>query len=256
MKVYKEKKESKGLKVLRFFLLLVIIGCLIFLGKRGYDYYTNHQNDKTKDQIIEQVEEDVLKEDPNADLEKRKKAILESFQKENPEVIAYLEVIGTSINYPVLKTTDNQFYMRKGLDKQYDIGGSIFVDAKNNNDLNDDNTVIYGHHLEMGAMFTDLEKFRNQDFAKNHTDIRLTTNDGVREYKIFTVFGTPSTDNYRTLQFADKKDKPNYFATLKGRSEVHVDDKELTEDDTIITLVTCEYDYEDQRLVVQAYRTK
>ena len=76
----------------------------------------------------------------------------------------------------------------------------------------------------------------------------------MREYEIFTVYGIPSVNDYRTLQFADKKDKVKYFDIMKSRSEVKLDSKDLTEDDTIITLVTCEYDYEDQRLVVQAYR--
>lgn len=251
MKVYRKKKFS----FVRFILLLIIIGCLIFLGKRGFDYYNNIKNNNNKKEIVEKAENDVLQKDPNADLEKRKKAILESFQKENPEVIAYLEVLGTSINYPVLKPQNNQFYMRRGLNKEYDIGGSIFIEAKNNKDLNDDNTVIYGHHLEIGgAMFTDLEKFRNQEFAQGHRKIRLTTNEGMREYEIFTVYGIPSVNDYRTLQFADKKDKVKYFDIMKSRSEVKLDSKDLTEDDTIITLVTCEYDYEDQRLVVQAYR--
>ena len=250
-------------KVIRFILLIVIIVCLAILGKRGYDYWTNIQNNKHIAGLIKESQDEIGDGDENLSpeeklkkLEKQNLYLLKKFKEENSDVVAVIEIPGTPIKYPLLHANDNSFYLRKGLNKEYDLAGSIFMDTNNNTDLNDDNTVIYGHHLELESMFTPLDQFRKQDFAEKHTTMYITTEEGLREYEIFSAYGIPSDYDYRTLEFMYDADKIPYFEKLQNNSEVDLGSREFTEDDTIVTLSTCQYDYDDQRLAVHAVRIK
>lgn len=250
-------------KVIRFILLIVIIVCLAILGKRGYDYWTNIQNNKHIAGLIKESQNEIGDDDENLSpeeklkkLEKQNLYLLKKFKEENSDVVAVIEIPGTPIKYPLLHADDNSFYLRKGLNKEYDLAGSIFMDTNNNTDLNDDNTVIYGHHLELESMFTPLDQYRKQDFAEKHTTMYITTEEGLREYEIFSAYGIPSDYDYRTLEFMYDADKIPYFEKLQNNSEVDLGSREFTEDDTIVTLSTCQYDYDDQRLAVHAVRIK
>lgn len=250
-------------KVIRFILLIVIIVCLAILGKRGYDYWTNIQNNKHIAGLIKESQDEIGDDDENLspeeklkELEKQNLYLLKKFKEENSDVVAVIEIPGTPIKYPLLHADDNSFYLRKGLNKEYDLAGSIFMDTNNNTDLNDDNTVIYGHHLELESMFTPLDQYRKQDFAEKHTTMYITTEEGLREYEIFSAYGIPSDYDYRTLEFMYDADKIPYFEKLQNNSEVDLGSREFTEDDTIVTLSTCQYDYDDQRLAVHAVRIK
>lgn len=250
-------------KVIRFILLIVIVVCLAILGKRGYDYWTNIQNNKHIAGLIKESQDEIGDGDENLSpeeklkkLEKQNLYLLKKFKEENSDVVAVIEIPGTPIKYPLLHADDNSFYLRKGLNKEYDLAGSIFMDTNNNTDLNDDNTVIYGHHLELESMFTPLDQYRKQDFAEKHTTMYITTEEGLREYEIFSAYGIPSDYDYRTLEFMYDADKIPYFEKLQNNSEVDLGSREFTEDDTIVTLSTCQYDYDDQRLAVHAVRIK
>lgn len=249
-------------KIIRFILLIVIIVCLAILGKRGYDYWTNIKNNKHIAGLIKESKDHVgddanlSPEEKLKKLEEQNLYLLKKFKEENSDVVAVIEIPGTSIKYPLLHADDNYFYLRKGLNKEYDLAGSIFMDTNNNTDLNDDNTVIYGHHLELESMFTPLDQYRKQDFAEEHRTMYITTEEGLREYEIFSAYGIPADYDYRTLEFMYDADKIPYFEKLKNNSEVDLETRDFTEDDTIVTLSTCQYDYDDQRLAVHAVRIR
>lgn len=263
-----DNMKSKLMKVFRFILVVIIIGCLVILGKRFYDYRTNAKNNQYIESVLNKVDEEEPSEEENPDAsvadddaawdkkEKKFMKVVDELKAQNSDVVGFIEIPALNIAYPLLKGPDNDFYLRKGLNKQYDIAGSIFIDANNDGDLNDDNTVIYGHHLEIDSMFTRLHELRDQKFAEEHREIYITSEDGLREYEIFAVFGTPAGYDYRTLGFRYPEEKINYFNKLKANSEVSLNTDDFTGDSKIITLSTCEYDYDDQRLAVQAVRVK
>lgn len=260
--------KSKLMSAFRFVLVVIIVVCLIILGKRLYDYRTNAKNNQYIEDVLNKVDEDESDnvEDQNSNLseedkewakkEKKYMKVVEELKAQNSDVIGFIEVPYLNISYPILKGPDNDFYLRRGLNKQYDIAGSIFIDVNNSDDLYDDNTVIYGHHLEIDSMFTRLHELRDQAFAEKHREIYITSEDGLHEYKIFSVYGVPADYDYRTLNFRYDEEKINYFNKLKSKSEVSLQTDDFKNDDKIITLSTCEYDYDDQRLAVQAVRVR
>lgn len=258
----KAKRKATGfVKFIRIILILIMIGCIAFIGKRLYDYNTTKQNTAYIDNIVNEAKEKAKKElSKNVDSftarEKQNLKVLNDLKEVNSDVIAYIEIPGTYVNYPILKGPDNDFYLRKDINKNYDIAGSLFVDINNHDDFDDDNTVIYGHHLEIDAMFTVLDGYRKQDFAQTHRQIFITTEEGLKEYEVFAVHAIPSTYDYRTLQFGDSEDKVPYFEKFVNNSEVTLKNDDFLTTDKIITLSTCQYDYNDQRLAIHARRVR
>ena len=259
--------KSKIMTFIRFVLILIILACISILGKRGLDYWTNMKNNRYIENLSKEAEADVdgdinIEEeggdnvDPLARLEKVHLSLLGKLKEQNSDVIAVIEIPGTGIKYPILQGPDNDFYLRKGLNKEYDIAGSIFMDVYNSPDMTDDNSVIYGHHLEIDSMFTPLDQYRKQEFAEKNRTIYLTTDEGLRVYEIFSAYGIPSDYDYRTLDFTYEGDKVPYYNKLRSNSEVDLDTRPFTEKDTIITLSTCQYDYDDQRLAIHAVRIR
>lgn len=261
--------KSKAMSVIRFFLILIILACIGILGKRLLDYRTNAQNNKEIKNIVKSVEDEM---NSNSDASNGADASIDPFEKKeehyhkvidaliaeygNDDIIGFIDIPGVDIAYPIVQGSDNDYYLRRGLNGEYDIAGSIFIDVNNKPDFNDDNTVIYGHHLEINSMFTPLDQYRKQEFAENHQTIYLATRDELREYKIFSAYGIPADYEYRTLYFTNRDDVVPYFNKLRSNSEVLLDSPAFKSDDQIITLSTCQYDYEDQRLAVHAVRVR
>lgn len=254
--------KDKLLKLIRIILVIIIIVCLGILGRRGYDYYQNYKNNKHIESVMEEVQGtnnkgNDVKVETFADKEKKYMTILKKFQKENSDVIAFIQIPETNIAYPILQAKDNDYYLRRSLDLKYDIAGSIFMDYMNDSKINDDNSVIYGHYIQgMTSMFTALKEFRDQEFAQKNRNFYIVTDDGLREYRIFSVYATPADYDYRTLHFNDKEQKIAYLEKLRDKSDVSLENRNFKEDDTIVTLSTCQYDYEDERLAVHALRVR
>lgn len=261
--------KSKIMSVIRFILILIILACIAILGKRLLDYRTNAHNNKEISDIVKSVEEETGVEESNTNVnldnkdEYTKKQehyakIINALKNQynNDDIIGFIDIPGADVSYPVVQGPDNDFYLRRGLNKEYDIAGSIFIDMNNTPDFNDDNTVIYGHHLEIKSMFTPLDQYRKQEFAEKHQTIYLATLNELREYKIFSAYGIPADYQYRTLYFTNRDDVVPFFNQLRSNSEVLLDSPTFKDDDKIITLSTCQYDYEDQRLAIHAVRVR
>jgi len=262
--------KSKVMSVIRFFLILIILGCIAILGKRLLDYRTNSQNNKEIANIVKEVEngetgdsyDNKNNQASTLDPFKQKEAhyfkVIDALEKKynNKDIVGFIDIPDVGVSYPILQGPDNDFYLHKSISKEYDIAGSLFIDMNNKPDFNDDNTVIYGHHLEINSMFTPLDQYRKQEFAEKHTTIYLCTRDELREYRIFSAYGIPADYAYRTLYFTNRDDVVPYFNQLMNNSEVVLPKENFKEDDQIITLSTCQYDYADQRLAIHAVRVR
>ena len=120
--------KDKILMLIRVILVIVIAVCLGILGRRGYDYYKNYKNNQHIASVMEEVKANdksgkKIKIETFTDKEKKFMEILKKFQKENPDVIGFIEIPETNIAYPILQAKDNNYYLRKSLDLKYDIAG-------------------------------------------------------------------------------------------------------------------------------------
>ena len=238
-------------------LLSVVLAVSIgFLVK---DYCDSKNQAKLYDNLIETVEEIDDTQDTMSYSED--KDFLPDYQElymQNNDMVGWIKVDDTKINYPVMQSKNNpNFYLRHGFDKGYTVYGCPYV--QENCDLAlSDNCVIYGHHMNNGTMFTDLCKYENEDFYREHKTIHFDTLSGFGEYEIVAVFKTVAYSEqgfkyYHFTRAESAEDFDDYIAQCKALS---LYDTGVTAEygDRLITLSTCEYSRKNGRIVVVAKR--
>ena len=143
------------------------------------------------------------------------------------------------ISYPVVHSGDNSYYLRRGLDGEYNPNGSLFMDG-NNQALTDAHVIIYGHNMRSGTMFGKLRQYQDPAYAKEHDVIRLYTPDGsCHLYQIFSVL--PTEDGswaFRTVS-SQGIDISQFLEQAKASSTYWNDDLLLDENSQILSLSTC-----------------
>ncbi|MBR6640742.1 MAG: class B sortase, partial [Clostridia bacterium] len=151
----------------------------------------------------------------------------------------------------VVQAKDNSYYLRKNLDKKYNIGGSIFMDYKNKLDGTDKNIVIYGHNMKNDSMFGTLKNILKEEWYNNEENyiINLTTEKEEKKYKVFSVYKIKTEDYYIDTEFKENEFE-KFINTLKDRS-IKDFGTEIDEQDNILTLSTCA-DNNAYRIVLHA----
>ena len=176
-----EKKLNKKkifLNILIVIFILALIVSSVYIGIWLIDRQDNKQiADKVSEAIIENIE----------DKEVEYKVDFEKLKEINNQIVAYLKVNGTKIEYAVVQAKDNSYYIRRDLNKQYNVGGSIFMDYKNKLDGTDKNIVIYGHNIKDGSMFGTLKNILDEEWYNNEENyiIDLITEDKEYKYQVF-----------------------------------------------------------------------
>lgn len=251
----KHSKKSNN-KFKKLLLLLLVIIFIFSIGYMFYYIYNNNKNKKDSTDILNEVKIDSTQ----VTEEKSEKMLkLEELQKENNEIIGWLEIEGTNINYPVLQGTDNEFYMKNNYKKEKSKDGSIFLDKSYYWDIPSSNLLLYGHNNKNGIMFQDLLKYKNEDFYKEHTKIKFTTNKEDNVYEIISVFYSrvyyKSEKNvFRYYYFVNANNEQEYndFVNNAKKSSIYDTGINANYGDQLLTLSTCEYSQEDGRFVVVA----
>ena len=170
------------------------------------------------------------------------------FEK-NVDYRGWLKIDNTNINYPILQGQDNEEYLYKDINNEYIVSGSIFMNYLNNG-FDDQNTVLFGHNMKNGTMFANLKKYKEEDFFYNNNDIEIELSNGqYLKYKVFSVYITDINDNYTKTSFEDKDEYKEFLERIKNKS-IYKSDISVNENDKIITLSTCSYEFDDARLVV------
>lgn len=177
----------------------------------------------------------------------------------NTDMVGWLTIDGTVINYPVMQTPQEaNFYLKKNFSKEYSDHGCLYVRETCDVFAPSDNVTIYGHHMKDGSMFADLEKFRIPSFWEEHQTVNFDTLYEHHSYTIFAVFATTASafEGFAYHQFenaADEAEFDEFISTCKALSSF---DTGITPKygDKIICLSTCEYSDVNGRLVVAAVR--
>ena len=209
--------------------------------------------------IIEQVEEKTKEE--LKDTERTLK--VQRLQEENSDIVGWLEIPNTTINYPVLQGKDNEYYMYHNYKKQKSKNGSIFLTKDYDWSIPSSNLLIYGHNLQDGTMFQELLRYKKEEFYKQHPIIRFTTEKEDAEYEIISVFPSrvyyKSEKNvFRYYYFVNAKNEAEYNEFVKNAKKASLYDIEATAEygDPLLTLSTCSYHTEDGRFAVVARKRK
>lgn len=167
----------------------------------------------------------------------------------NASAVGWLYCEGTPINYPVVQSTDNSYYLEHLYNDQANSSGAIFMDALNNSDMSDVNTVLYGHNMKNGSMFACLQNYSDPAYMRQHPVMYYLTAERDYRIDIFSCYPDGPASEAYTINY-DSAD--TYAACLRrswDRSEASAD-VPMTTEDNMITLVTCT-GYNTDRYVVQ-----
>ena len=250
---HSKKSNNKFKKIVLLLLIIIFIFCI---GYICFYFYSTNKNKKDNTDILNEIEIDTTQ----VTEEKTEKMLkLEELQKENNEIIGWLEIEDTNINYPVLQTNDNEFYLTHNYKKEKATGGSLFLDKDFDLVNGSSNYLIYGHRNKQGLMFEDLMKYTKEDFYKEHTKIKFTTNKEDSIYEIMALFYSrvyyKSEQNvFRYYYFVNANSEQEYNDFVNNSKKVSIYDTGVNANygDQLLTLSTCEYSQEDGRFVVVA----
>lgn len=175
----------------------------------------------------------------------------------NPDTIAWIRFDEPSIiNYPVVKSADNNEYLTKTFSENDNKLGAIFMDMRNSSDFSDRNTIIYGHHLNVSPeMFSRLHLYEDEEFCREHPNFYIYTPDGsVRTYTVFSAGIVNAAANNYDVEFASDEEFEQYIELCRESSNYQVD-VEVNAQSQILSLSTCTGDQRDERFLLQGVLT-
>lgn len=170
----------------------------------------------------------------------------------NTDIVGYIEVDNTNISYPVVKSSDNSYYLNHSYKKEKNNIGSIFLDYRNDLDNLSKNNIIYGHGRLDNTMFGSLNNLldsSNLD-SKESYYITLSTPNSIMTFKIFSVYTIPKEGYYIKTYFSSNKYFKEFLETIMKRS-IYNFNTDVNTNDKILTLSTCKDNF-GKRVVVHA----
>ena len=171
----------------------------------------------------------------------------EKLKKINPDIIGWIKIDDTYINYPILQGKTNEYYLKKDIYGSYDFSGSIFVYSNADKNFNDENTVIYGHNMKNQKMFAHLRKIYNEELGKN-IDVEICTEEKNNIYKVFSCYIESPNIEIIQRNFSEL-DKKTYIDDAIVKSKINFEQK-IDYSKKIITLITCSNS--NNRVIVHA----
>ncbi|MDR0738904.1 MAG: class B sortase [Oscillospiraceae bacterium] len=193
---------------------------------------------------------DSANKETNADFKSNEKKIF-ALKNLNPDTVAYLKVRNTNIDYPVVQTEDNDFYLYNSFQKKENGNGWTFMDYRNS--PADKNIVIYGHSCLDKTMFGTLKKTLEKKWLSDTSNyfVEFETENSDTLWEVFSVYTIPVETYYIKINFEDPQEFKNWIDEMKKRS-VHNFNVDLDEKDRVLTLSTCYTSDAKIRLVLQA----
>lgn len=225
--------------VICIFLINFLISFFILLK----DFIAYKENTNSTEQLIQEVV-------TVNETEEKTKINWEQLNKINNDIIAWIEIENTNINYPILKD-NNLYYLNHSHDKKYNKNGAIFT--TNTYPFQEQETIIYGHNMKNGSMFSDLGKYLKKDYFNSHNKIKIYTPSGDFEGIIFSAYSIGIDEENNNIKTLDFNERIEYYKKASTCKIENVDNISK-----IIKLSTCSYinaktTPTDQRYYIVAY---
>ena len=169
----------------------------------------------------------------------------------NDEIVGWIRINNTKVDYPVVKGMDNEFYLNSNINKEPFKAGSIFMDFRNEGKGLEPHTIVYGHHMKDGSMFGDLMKYKERSFLIENRYIQFNTLYEDIKWEIFSAYITDTGFDYLITEFSNKEDYIAFLESITTKSYMNLG-TEVSVEDKILTLSTCTYEFKDARFVVHA----
>ncbi len=266
-KYLKKRTRKKGVGILLAVLLVLFAGVMgVSLWKItetkneravGVEVYASLAESVVMPQREELTEVDtvvILPEEteeaqPAVDVSRPLTVDLEALRAINTQTVGWISSDTGTINYPVVQGTDNDYYLTHLVDGTVNSNGSIFMDFRNAADLSDRNTFIYGHNMRNGAMFASLSLYSAPGYREDHPELLLVTEEGSFSLQVFAGCVVPGDSDLYQISYHGDEEFITYIDRVRSISDFSAD-VPIDEQDKIVTLSTCAYNYDDARYLL------
>lgn len=260
MNLEENKKKKIGVIIFRILSLIIVIICLIvlFMWQKDNSSNSNLQSDLSnlisiKEFSIDDDENQENFQDTEATENSQLNEIVASndindfnvdfdtLKSKNSETVAWIKINNTNINYPIVKATDNSYYLTKNFNKEKNSAGWIFADYRNNFETLDKNTIIYGHNRRNGTMFSNLNYYLNSNWYtdENNKYFNFITQNQNYIAEIFSVYKVSANNVSLTNTFSSTEEFEQNLTAWKNAS-IYDFKTNVTVEDNILTLYTCD----------------
>ncbi len=243
-KTGKHKRRMKPW--VRVVLYVILIGSLIGAVYSGIQLYLGNKTYREGMDTYSKLVQETGKDPETADDMEYVPADFEALAKINPDVVAWITLPGTEIDYPVVQGTDNEYYLEHLFTKETNHTGCVFLDANNKNDFSDHNSILYAHHMRNGSMFSAVEDFRQKGFLEEHPYFVLQTKEAVYKIEPFADILGDAYSTYNQTEFADDQAFLRFIEDIRKNSTLK-SDAVITAEDRVVILSTCRYDVAEGR---------
>jgi sortase B len=232
---------NKVLKVIdKIINLFIIIFTLTILSIGIYGVYDAYQ-------IYEKV---TFSDDLKKIREAKSNMTFEDVKSINSDIIGWIKISNTTIDYPILQTTNNQTYLNLDYKKEYNYAGSIFLDYRNDSDFSNDYNILYGHNLSVGGMFSDIAKYDDNEYFNDHLLGVLTLPDRKYKIEVITYSIINVNDNIPYNLLFNKNDSSEELLNYYKEKSIFINNIEYSSNDKLLLLSTCDNNDRNQRLVL------
>ena len=229
----KRKLKKKYVVILITIFTIICITLLIYSLMNIINWKKDVDDNKN---IVEEIKENIIidEEDDSINID------FKSLKEQNSDIIAYLKVNGTNIDYVVVKGNDNSYYLKHNFNKEYNIAGWIFADYHNKFDETDRNIVIFGHNTKDGSMFGTLKNVLDKSWQENKDNLEITLITGKRQYKyqVFSTYSITPEDYYINTIYNNDNEFNEFLNKVKSRSNYNYN-IEVNSNDKVLTLSSC-----------------
>ncbi len=261
------KRQEKRRRQLMLVCGLVAVVCLGYFGVYSYfDYRTRSTYEE-----LSALKEKPVTNQSNTDAEPvinytkdeaaESKEVLDEYKNlinKNKKLIGWVKIDDTNIDYPVMQTSDNEYYLDHNLNQEYDKNGSIFMDKDCDVLKPSTNFILYGHHMKSGKMFGSLHLYSDKSYYEKHKYIEFDTIYEKGTYEIMYVFRSKVYSEeeivFKYYQFIDAVSEQEFDSNMREMAALSMYDTGVTAKygDQLLTLSTCDYQEKDGRFVVVA----
>ncbi len=218
---------------INFVVYIILFNILIYSGIRIIKW----NKDKTENNRIIKDIRDTMIMQSEENTKEIYKVDFNKLTEQNNETIAWIKVNNTNIDYPVVKTNNNEFYLNHSFDKKLNLAGWIFADYRNKFDGTDRNII---HNMKDNSMFGSLKNILDSNWYDNEENINiiLYVGEEIWTYKVFSIYKIESEDYYIRTDFENDNEYEEFINRIKERSIKNFD-VDISKDDNILTLSTC-----------------
>ena len=260
------KKKERNRKLIVVLCSIIALGCF---GYYGIYYYTADKTQSDYNDLADLKGSTSLSSGAPGvtihytDEEEIELKVLEEYEtlyNKNRRLIGWLKIEDTNIDYPVLQTTDNIYYLDHNFEQEYDKNGSLFLDAACDIVHRNTNLIIYGHHMRSGKMFGNLNKYSSESYYKEHPYIQFDTIYEKGTYQVMYVFRSKIYNEdeivFKYYQFFDAVSEKEFNSNMQEMAALSLYDTGVIASfgDELLTLSTCDNSEADGRFVVVAKR--